>query len=826
MTSTKGSKKTVSNAAEQGASSASAGDGGVSGEKEKEKEGGLAKLFGALGAGAKMQLVMEKKHNEEDDVPEDVLERNQAYLYARKQRKFYSSEKLHIAVLRLVLALLIRKNGTLEENYIVQYPLTEKKINIPFILHQHINHPANSDILLNLIKRVRELGPAEFRLLKLMCVKIFDPKKYKNMIRLAVGAFGVVYSADLPLLQQKVAVKQMDLPKRIHDRCVLHDIFTEITILDRFRDDPRVCRMNDFGVDDGYYWITMKFYKCSLKHWRMKQTKPLSVMLPLYMNIGMSILNVMSWLVENQVNHYDIKCDNYLIEPLVEGISEEDLWNQPTNIPNFSLCIADFGESKIYENELEGYTIRNRGTEYNKSPEMLNVAYASQKTRATYDRRKRVGANIANDMWSLGCALYELFTGEFLFYDNDWIHFFFRVTDRNQELLTEQRKNLLDNNAALIEFFEFVFKRNPDMRPSISEIVLKFRQTMARLVLEGHVKVGPTGPVAQPGGGSKSSAREYDVEIPRIPNTFVDNTVSRIRDYLYFGTEEAAENRANLRNEWDITHIVNTTDGSNAFPWDFIYLQTSLVTSGVSIIKMLDKTNLFQFIDDARNTGGRVFIYSEAAVLIAYLMKAEGLSYGEAYLQCTQARIQVNPHPDFVVELIKWYETSRMEVEHDALHFQCLCGSCKVTLLTPFEAKFVECDCEDGARGSCPGTACGLVVESFQKLYGMDFSTLRWSITTMSNVQALTVNRFAKSCRIGPEPWMRLLALSEVVGESKSKVALTKRWDSRRNLPSSPLSSKEAWDIQQCKGCAYPIFATRGTEDVALLTNIAVTLRN
>ena len=65
---------------------------------------------------------------------------------------------------------------------------------------------------------------------------------------------------------------------------------------------------------------------------------------------------------------------------------------------------------------------------------MLNVAYASQKTRATYDRRKRVGANIANDMWSLGCVLYELLTGEFLFFDNDWIHFFFRVTDKNQQV--------------------------------------------------------------------------------------------------------------------------------------------------------------------------------------------------------------------------------------------------------------------------------------------------------------------------------------------------------------------------------------------------------
>ena len=37
-------------------------------------------------------------------------------------------------------------------------------------------------------------------------------------------------------------------------------------------------------------------------------------------------------------------------------------------------------------------------------------------------------AGAPSDVWSLGCLLYELVTGRYLFADDDWIKMFVRVT--------------------------------------------------------------------------------------------------------------------------------------------------------------------------------------------------------------------------------------------------------------------------------------------------------------------------------------------------------------------------------------------------------------
>ena len=228
-----------------------------------------------------------------------------------------------------------------------KFPVTDKKLNIPFYLRLHLNHPSNRGVIPHLSSKLRELGTPQFRLLKLLVTQLFQRSFYKDLEQIAKGAYGVVYRSKVEK-DRNVAVKLMSLPNTVFDRCVLHDIFTEVSLLDMYRSDTRACHLYDYGVDDENYWLVMKYYLCSLRAWRKRQTRSLKENLPLYLNVFMCVLNTMQFLSDHNTNHYDLKCDNFLLQPLHKSIPEEEIFNQPTSTPNFTVALADFGEAKIY----------------------------------------------------------------------------------------------------------------------------------------------------------------------------------------------------------------------------------------------------------------------------------------------------------------------------------------------------------------------------------------------------------------------------------------------------------------------------------------------
>jgi len=161
----------------------------------------------------------------------------------RANRKVFRHSELHISAIELILSLMLSANGTLEELYAEVEPQFCRSLNIPYYLHLHLNHPKNVDVLPELCERVQKRGPNSVRLLKLLCVRLFDASLYTRGDRIGAGSYGEVFKATIPFKPRDVAVKLTSIPKRIFDRCVLVDLFTEVTILEKFKTDRRVCHL-------------------------------------------------------------------------------------------------------------------------------------------------------------------------------------------------------------------------------------------------------------------------------------------------------------------------------------------------------------------------------------------------------------------------------------------------------------------------------------------------------------------------------------------------------------------------------------------------------
>jgi len=275
---------------------------------------------------------------------DEILTENLFYYSERKLRKIYEDDELHVLVVSLMISLLLTPHrGILDEHYTSQYPVDDGKPNILYIMHFHLNHPSNQHILPLLLSEIAEVNPypAGQRLLKLLCISFSDMSIYTDKKKIGGGAYGTVFECNTNLADPRtVAIKETKFPSSIHDRCVLHDIFTEITCLEHFRLDPAVTDLYDYGVTDSSYIIVMKKYPVSLREWRHKQEGNWMDNLPTYLTIYKDVLKATAMLHSHNITHYDLKSDNVLLDYKTNNNMK---WNSESDI---RVVLGDFGECK------------------------------------------------------------------------------------------------------------------------------------------------------------------------------------------------------------------------------------------------------------------------------------------------------------------------------------------------------------------------------------------------------------------------------------------------------------------------------------------------
>ena len=139
-----------------------------------------------------------------------------------------------------------------------------------------------------------------------------------------------------------------------------------------------------------------------------------------------------------------------------------------------------------------------------------------------------------------------------------------------------------------------------------------------------------------------------------------DNAPIEIIPHLYLGSIGSASNLKELQN-CKITHIVCCARGiKNFFPNNFKYLNLDLLDSEtVDIKKYFEESG--KFINEAIKNNGNVLVHCHAGVsrsstiLIAYVMKYQGMKFDKVLELLRSKREKVNPNEGFIKQL-KEYE--------------------------------------------------------------------------------------------------------------------------------------------------------------------------
>ncbi|MFT3691591.1 MAG: serine/threonine-protein kinase [Kofleriaceae bacterium] len=205
--------------------------------------------------------------------------------------------------------------------------------------------------------------------------------------QLGRGGMGVVYEAKHELLGRKAAVKLL------HDRFAKRDeiierFFNEARVASAIN-DPGIVQIFDFGLEDGNVFIVMELLDGEPLDLRLQRlTKlPWKDALRLTRQLALSLEAAH----RNGVVHRDLKPENIIVVPDKEASSGE------------RTKILDFGIAKLVDPEQKrnhtqtGMTI---GTPMYMSPEQCRGS-------GKIDHRA--------DIYSLGCVLYQLVTGEHVF---------------------------------------------------------------------------------------------------------------------------------------------------------------------------------------------------------------------------------------------------------------------------------------------------------------------------------------------------------------------------------------------------------------------------
>lgn len=135
-----------------------------------------------------------------------------------------------------------------------------------------------------------------------------------------------------------------------------------------------------------------------------------------------------------------------------------------------------------------------------------------------------------------------------------------------------------------------------------------------------------------------------------------DDVPCQIEEGLFLGSVGAATNKDAL-NSKNITHILTVANSlPPSYPNDFVYEVIGVADrNDTNLRQYFDKC--FNFIDEAKRQGGGVLVHCfvgrsrSVTIVVAYLMKRNGMRLSEALAHVKSKRPQAGPNSGFISQL-------------------------------------------------------------------------------------------------------------------------------------------------------------------------------
>jgi hypothetical protein len=215
--------------------------------------------------------------------------------------------------------------------------------------------------------------------------------KYQIMRRIGAGGMATVYEAKHLAFTEIRALTVVN-SRLAEDEAFLKRFRAE-AIVTRKLQHPNAVRVDDFDTtEDGRPYIVMEYVEGKDLRHAIEEAGPFSI--PRTLNIGKQIASALAEAHSLGITHRDIKPDNILLILKPDGTD--------------MVKVLDFGIAKIRDasDMGTGYTTTKTGVVVG-TPQYMSPEQAMGKSGEAIDGR--------SDIYSLGCALYEMLTGQLPF---------------------------------------------------------------------------------------------------------------------------------------------------------------------------------------------------------------------------------------------------------------------------------------------------------------------------------------------------------------------------------------------------------------------------